>query len=100
MGEGRLKIGSCGHVVEAIIGQYYQCPICDVVKTKRAGATHGLFEDEDPTPTGGIDIEQDEDGDHQCPFCGSWNTADFTNVWTPSIDPDWHCWDCGKMFKP
>jgi len=32
MGNGRKGIAPCGHPGEAVIGQYYQCPKCDVNK--------------------------------------------------------------------
>lgn len=30
MGDGKRKLLDCGHVGEAVISQFYLCPVCDV----------------------------------------------------------------------
>lgn len=76
---GHRKLLPCGHVGEAVIGQFYRC--------LRRGC--------DGREPSGPDYEDDDYGDRgQCPKCSSSNTAPF--AMTGGVAS--HCWDCGAVY--
>lgn len=80
MGNGRKTEAPCGHMGEVVIGTYVQCLTCD---------KGTVPEHVDPELTPPMFV--------CCPGCGSWNTEEFLSL--KSV-PDWHCWDCGRVWVP
>lgn len=72
---GKRKMLPCGHVGEAVIGQYYACPICD----RSAALEHG--DDRVTKP--------------MCGECGSVNLRIWPGFTTDGRD-FWFCVDCTK----
>ena len=69
----------CGHIGEAVISQFYLCPVCDV--------SDGVPEHVPPEGT-----------EKLCPYCGS-NDLEIYPGFTIRGHDLWHCVSCFRSHK-
>lgn len=79
MGDGKRQMLDCGHWGEAIISQYFACPICDV--------SDGVPEYVEPEVTKKL-----------CPHCGSDDLKIYPGFTVMGLDL-WHCNKCQQSHQ-
>lgn len=103
MSDGRKGRAPCGHIGEAVIGQFYLCPHgCGKPKptvTLAPKRVQNTQHDPRIWTFDLVDLDDDEVTPvviDKCPFCGSHDIAPFTDPFRGAAH---HCIDCGRVWQ-